>query len=94
MDRDRIEKSFDDDDLSLLRGDRSMEIEEDERFPEAGRKSIFGISPVDGSASVRDQLPGDVVNGDDDPPRSRPLPLYSPSPNALIVRGATPRDAK
>jgi hypothetical protein len=78
VDRDRIEESFDDDDLPLVSCDRSVEVEEDERFPEAGRKSILRLVPVDGSARVGDELTGDVVNRNDDPTAQQTLPGVEP----------------
>jgi hypothetical protein len=92
MDRDRVEEAFDHDDRGRLRGDRSMQVEENQRFAEAGRKPILRVLVVDGAAGVRDQLPGCIVNRDDDPPATKSLSVVqAPPKRADTVRRYTAR---
>jgi hypothetical protein len=48
-----------------LRRDRSMQIKEDDRFAKSCRKPTLWLLAVHGTASVRDQLAGRIVYGDD-----------------------------
>ena len=51
MDSNRVEEAFDDDHCTRVRHNRSMEIEQDERLAEAGRKSILRILANNGAAA-------------------------------------------
>ena len=78
MDTDRIEKAFHLDHRARLRGDRAMQVEEHQRFAESRRKPVLRLFTVNGAASVCNQLPGCVVDRDDDPPTQQPVPGVEP----------------
>lgn len=66
MDGERIKEAFDDDYRAGASLQHSMEIEEHERFAEAGRKAILRFLVADGAPRVRDQRAVLVVDGNHD----------------------------
>ncbi len=74
VERDCVEKAFDDDHRARPVRGGSMQVKKDQRLAEAGWKSVLRLVAVDRAASLRDQLAGCVVDWDHDPPTQQPVP--------------------
>ena len=82
VDVETIEESFDNNyGLALIHG--PVQIEEDQRFPESGRKSISRFGLAKRSSCVSDKAAILTVNGYHNAPLHVPLPCEETDPEVL-----------
>ena len=82
VDIETIEESFDDNyGLAVIHG--PVQIEEDQRFPESGRKSISRFGLANRSSCVSDKAAILTVNGYHNAPLHVPLPCEETDPEVL-----------